>query len=1156
MTKIHNYFRKRSKLYSQWHENPFHLTLHWIVFIMFSIFLAVNTYSVAYANFTDETVQYQLSALSVQNPISLSSESRLRIQTMKLVESLADNSVTISSTGSGDTNILSMAKKRKSSMLNALEKGNVESVIRTALPNEILAGIPESLKQDMEQRVSVSGHLQTVYLDVENIEKGGIRYSLLTGKDNERFTLYSPEHDLQGGTNDLVTVQGIKIDNNLIIEDDSILVEQNNLQTAAADDGSATVTKKVGVFLFNFQNNVVEPYSTDTIRQKIFTNSDSPKEFYKEMSQNKIDLTGDVTGWITIPTDNYYDCSRDYSALKNLAYTELSKRKISPSSYDVLVFNFYGITGPYCNNVKGLGELGFRGPLVAWIYNNNMYSSQITHEMGHNFNRHHAASLTCTKNGVKSTIGDYCYIASQTHEYGDPFDVMGNWWTKRHFHAYHLAQTGSNLLPAVVSSNNIITATSTASFTIAPVNAYSDQPQIIRIPKTYTYIYGGPITNSGYYYISYRQPTGIFDNFPATSPAVNGLSINLGPNINYRKFSLLLDATPQTNTFEDATLTVGKSFTDPDLGVTITAQSIGPENAVVNISFGDEASCEHSNPSIILNSANPQSEPGQSREFSVTVVNNNSENCGTTNYILTRSVPSGWSSSPDTETVSLLPGQSVNRTFIIYSSTSTTAGNYPVTFTVSEAEQPTYSAVVSGQYTIVTPISCEMANPSLAISPSFQEGNAGETNQFTLTLNNNDSEDCSLTTFALRADTPLGWIISPNTLSYNIGPGEEITETISVTPPASLPIGSYSFAWNAQNTANTIFQATASATLSLNQSPINCQFIQPYFEIYPRDQSGTPGESLNYNFKLRNNNIDCESVGFVVKPYLPNGLSASPAQFNETLASGEEVTRQFAITSPVSTTPGKITFNQSVLMNNNNTYWRAFNAYYTVLEDEPSPFCLIAQPYISVSPRVQAGVAGSTLTYTISLRNNNIGPCPDEKYLVNPYLPNGLKANPASFTITLPNTPGSNEAVREFTVTSPITANTGNIVFNQTAIGSGGYSKRGVSNSTYSIINAAGINIATNLTASYIDISSPSEGIILANGINDTLSIVTEAITNKKIKNINILVNGQHLSECKNATYCNASILHAKLKQGLNVIRAEAADEDNNKILRQIFIYR
>jgi chitodextrinase len=89
--------------------------------------------------------------------------------------------------------------------------------------------------------------------------------------------------------------------------------------------------------------------------------------------------------------------------------------------------------------------------------------------------------------------------------------------------------------------------------------------------------------------LEFRQPWGIFDNFSAGDPVVNGVSIRIAPSTSSLVQSKLVDANASTSSFSDAALALGQSVTDPLTGVSITTLSVGPAGASVSVQFGTDS---------------------------------------------------------------------------------------------------------------------------------------------------------------------------------------------------------------------------------------------------------------------------------------------------------------------------------------------------------------------------------------------------------------------------------------------------------------------------------------------------------------------------------------------------------------------------------------
>lgn len=64
------------------------------------------------------------------------------------------------------------------------------------------------------------------------------------------------------------------------------------------------------------------------------------------------------------------------------------------------------------------------------------------------------------------------------------------------------------------------------------------------------------------------------------------MSIRLAPDFGTNAVSKLIDATPETATFEDAPLTTDQTYTDSSRGVSFTVSDVVPgESAAVTVTF-------------------------------------------------------------------------------------------------------------------------------------------------------------------------------------------------------------------------------------------------------------------------------------------------------------------------------------------------------------------------------------------------------------------------------------------------------------------------------------------------------------------------------------------------------------------------------------------
>ncbi len=399
--------------------------------------------------------------------------------------------------------------------------------------------------------VSLSGTLELLHADNFSARRASDSFSIRTveGRIPVRFAGRSPRR-LAGSP---VRLTG-RFGRGVLHVAATKRLGLRRLATRTAD------ARRVAVVLLNFASDARQHVTADEVRSVMFTAPDSVNAYFREQSLGATSFTGarradgDVFGWYTIPNDPSR-CS--YTSWGPAAARLAKAEGVDLSAYDHTIYVFPRVAScQWSGSAQTPGkELYVHGPFTLRV---------VGHEIGHNLGVHHAASYRCTDDtGRRTPLGGTC----TENEYGDPFDIMGA-ASSRHGSSFHKAQWGWLSEQTVRESG---------TYALAPAEFPVAESRLLRIPRP-----GGT-----FLYLEHRQPFGTyFEKFSPDDPAVLGVSIRLAKDLDEIELSRLIDTVPESGSFDDAPLGVGRTFTDTAARISITTESISPAGAVVRIELG------------------------------------------------------------------------------------------------------------------------------------------------------------------------------------------------------------------------------------------------------------------------------------------------------------------------------------------------------------------------------------------------------------------------------------------------------------------------------------------------------------------------------------------------------------------------------------------
>jgi hypothetical protein len=653
----------------------------------------------------------------------------------------------------------------------------LRAALLTGLITLLLAGRSYAGPPEEGVPVSVTGELIVLYLDDFENKRAELQYFIEEKQSKKRFRLQfegtPPGHLRSGAT---VKVRGKAKGKQIYLAatvDDSTGPAIETISYAVAPKVSGE--QRTVVLVSDFQDAQIS-CSVDEIRDLMFTdpNNQSVDDYYREISQDQLWLNGEVHGKYTI--DFSGDCSTPFNA-----YTDPINAAAAADGVDLSQFDRRVYVLPYTGcGYAGVAVVGTT-PSDALIFTCGV-QDVYAHELGHNLGMSHAA-----------TPGS---------EYGDTTDVMGLGGVGlRHLNSAHQNEMGWRA-PAM---NTLISESGT--FDIAPQSLYESQalaPQILRIAI--------PGTDE-YYYIAYRRPLG-FDS---------QLQTYYHNTVTVHRYQGA--GGPPTKTYLLDYLSVGESFTDTTNNITISYISqtpeYAPEYATVQIQLdGSEPpppTCTPSAPVVSLSPSNQSADAGATLTYTASVTNTDDSNCAESTFALTGSLPADWTATLSPSTLSLAPGATGTAALAVTSPSNAAATTHGVGVSVSDSSEAVHAASGSASYTVVE--ACAVATPSLSLSPSSQNGDAGATLGYTIALVNNDSAACSASTFDLSIIAlPGGWDGSLSTASLSLTPGATGTANLSVTSALTATGGNYSVQLGAADAQEALHAKAASATYVVNDT--------------------------------------------------------------------------------------------------------------------------------------------------------------------------------------------------------------------------------------------------------------------------------------------------------------------------------------------------
>ncbi len=439
--------------------------------------------------------------------------------------------------------------KRREKILRLMQE-NPDLLKRIAMSDQESADLPPDFQNLVERRVKEEGAMEVI---VEDRNDGAVVHQFLRTRKGRKFKMFLPKNmksKFLSGTK--VRFEAYQLDDHMAYSGSP----DQSVQVLSTPDSKVLGEQRLLVVMANFIDGGPQGWQPDVVNNIVFNEVNN---FFKEVSYNKIWLTGETKGWITLPmTYEQGKCRLTSDGRVDENYNRTIRNKIINEIIRIIdpQVNFHDfsrilIIYPYeayvCGyaGISSLGKAdletadGWVKASLAIVLTQAPSTSLIAHELGHSFGVMHANNLEC--DNVSIGTSPPCYNI----EYGDTGDIMGRSGIF-HFNAAHKDTLGwfspSNLA--------LFDTVGTNHYTIKPIEIPTNELQALKILRG----------QGSHFYIENRKPIG----FDMTN-RLNGAAIHMASDVVLG--SHLLDMTPKSQgsleDLNDAVLNVGKVFYDP-----------------------------------------------------------------------------------------------------------------------------------------------------------------------------------------------------------------------------------------------------------------------------------------------------------------------------------------------------------------------------------------------------------------------------------------------------------------------------------------------------------------------------------------------------------------------------------------------------------------
>ena len=299
------------------------------------------------------------------------------------------------------------------------------------------------------------------------------------------------------------------------------------------------------------------------------------------------------------------------------------------------------------------------------------------------------------------------------------------------------------------------------------------------------------------------------------------------------------------------------------------------------------------------------------------------------------------------------------------------------------------------------PPDCTYHDPEISFSPSGTQ-RIGPGAQFTSTVivTNTSNTSCDLTRFDLSTSAPHGWDVELESNSLQIAPdwSTGVLDMV-VTSPSQERNGSYDIRVTARNDLLSIeYTATATYLVASDDATAACTARRPLVTIPPVINRDYIGNAVDYAISVTNHDsTHCKEREFFISHKIPAALTGTFSSSSLSLLPGNTGNITLSVAPQGSIAPGDYAIQVSVTDFDETTHVTSVDRSFTIAD-----VCTPAAPGLDLTLAGAVNNPGTTLTYTVTLFNNDNPKCTESTFdLTVTYLPEGWKEKLSTRQVTL-----------------------------------------------------------------------------------------------------------------------------------------------------------